>query len=152
MKVFGKVVHLFLVMFVASLMMFGQTQAAESCHKINAKGEGQDLGGGHTVATLKGGGLLNGSTEGQFSTAGSPPALDIAGTVKFTTKQATLTVYGAGKIDGSTGEFYASGPVIAATGKLEGATGTLTFQGVENLSTGSFVETITGQICVDLAP
>ena len=51
-----------------------------------------------------------------------------------------------------TGEFSASGPVTDATGKLAGATGTLPFDGVEDLSTGSFVEEVTGLVCVDLAP
>jgi hypothetical protein len=36
--------------------------AAASCHKINAKGVGQDLGGGNTTANINGGGLLNGTT------------------------------------------------------------------------------------------
>ena len=46
MRAFRKVVQALLVVFVALLMLFGQAQAAESCHQIKAKGEGQDLGGG----------------------------------------------------------------------------------------------------------
>jgi hypothetical protein len=38
------------------------------------------------------------------------------------------------------------------TGKLAGATDALSFQGVENLFTGTFVETFDGSICVNLAP
>ena len=37
-------------------------------------------------------------------------------------------------------------------GKLAGATGALSFQGVKNLSTGTFVDTFDGSICVNLAP
>ena len=39
-----------------------------------------------------------------------------------------------------------------ATGKLDGATGTLTLAGVQNLQdpAGSFIETLSGEVCVDL--
>jgi len=45
-----------------------------------------------------------------------------------------------------------SGPVTAATGKLAGATGTLVLNGIEDLTSGKFIEDISGLICVDLAP
>jgi hypothetical protein len=142
-----------LVVAAIALASVGQAHAAVSCHKINAKGVGQDLGGGVTTARIIGGGLLHGTTAGNFMiTGGSPPVLSIAGTVTFTTKQATLTVSVAGTFDVSTGDFAATGPVAAATGKLAGATGTLLLEGVQDLSTGSFVEDVTGLICVDLSP
>jgi hypothetical protein len=142
-----------IVVAATALALFGQAHAAVSCHKINAKGVGQDLGGGVTTARIIGGGLLHGTTAGNFMiTGGSPPVLSIAGTVTFTTKQATLTVSVAGTFDVSTGDFAATGPVTAATGKLAGTTGTLLLEGVQDLSTGSFVEDVTGLICVDLAP
>ena len=37
-----------------------------SCHAINTKGAGQDLGGGMTQAQIMGGGLLQGTTQGSF--------------------------------------------------------------------------------------
>ncbi len=83
-----------------------------------------------------------------------PPSgsdLPIAGTVTFTTRQATLTVTVTGTFDFVTGVFSASGPVTGATGKLAGATGNLLLEGVEDLTDGSFVEDVTGAICVDLA-
>ena len=70
----------------------------------------------------------------------------------FTTNNATLTVTVAGTFDVATGEFRASGMVTDATGKLAGATGTLLLEGIQDLSNGRFVETVTGTICVDLAP
>ena len=141
------------VVAAAALAIGGQAHAGVSCHKINAKGVGQDLGGGNTTARIIGGGLLHGTTEGSFMiTGGVPPVLSIAGTVIFTTKQATLTVGVAGTFDIATGDFAATGPVTAATGKLTGATGTLLLEGVQDLSTGTFVEDVTGLICVDLAP
>ena len=47
MKTLKKLVDLFLVIFVASLVVASSAHAAVSCHKINAKGAGQDLGGCH---------------------------------------------------------------------------------------------------------
>jgi len=153
MKTRRRVVVLFLFVVVGTLMTVSEARAAASCHRINAKGVGQDLGGGVTEADIIGGGLLQGTTVGNFViSAGSGTVFTIAGTVVFTTNQATLTVSVAGIFDVATGEFSASGPVTGATGKLAGATGELRLEGIENLSDGSFVEDVTGEICVDLAP
>ena len=153
MKTLGRVGRLYFFALVGALMMITQAHAAQSCHKINARGVGQDLGGGKTIARIIGGGLLHGTTEGNFTTTGiSGTVASIAGTVEFTTNKATLTVTIAGVFDVSNGEFSASGPVTAATGKLAGAIGTLLLQGVENLTDGTFVEDVIGSICVNLAP
>ena len=152
MAALGRVLVLVLSLVVGSLLLAGQVQAATSCHKINAKGVGQDLGGGTTTARIIGGGLLHGTTVGAFAPSGLSPVVLLAGTVTFTTNRGTLTVTVNGTFDTSSGAFTASGPVTASTGKLAGATGALTFSGVENLSTGSFTEDVTGNICVDLAP
>lgn len=140
------------VLSVTCVLFASHVSAGVSCHKINAKGEGQDLGGGITEARIIGGGLLHGTTLGSFAiTGGAPPVFTIAGTVAFITKHATLTVTVAGTFDVSTGDFVASGPVSAATGKLSGATGSLVLDGVQDLATGKFVEDVTGLICVDLS-
>ena len=153
MKTLARVVLLFLFLIGSALVTVTQAQAAVSCHEIKAKGVGQDLGGGTTVADIIGGGLLQGTTVGHFEiTGGTFPVFLIEGTVEFTTNKGTLTVAIAGTFDVSTGEFSASGPVIGATEKLAGATGSLRFEGFQNLSDGSFVEDVTGTICVDLAP
>lgn len=137
----------------AGLMMAGPAHAAVSCHKINAKGAGQDLGGGVTQAQIIGGGLLHGTTQGSFNITGvAPPVVSIAGTVTFTTSQGTLTVTVSGTFDVVNGNFVASGPVTAATGKLSGATGSLVLDGIEDLTTGKFIEDVSGLVCVDLAP
>jgi len=65
----------------------------------------------------------------------------------FTTKGGTLTATVSGTFNVLTGAFTASGPVSGGTGNLAGTTGTLTFQGVENLTSGVFTETITGTLC-----
>ena len=135
------------------LFVAGDAFAAVSCHKINAKGIGQDLGGGATQAQIIGGGLLHGTTAGQFVPGGlAGSVLSITGTVVVTTGQATLTVALSGTFDLASGNFLTTGPVSDATGKLSGASGTLTLEGVENLQSGQFVEDITGVVCVDLAP
>jgi hypothetical protein len=153
MKVVRRVVLLFLFVVVGTLMTVSQARAAVSCHKINAKGVGQDLGGGITQADIIGGGLLQGTTVGNFAITGFVGTVaSIAGTVVFTTHNATLTVTVAGIFDVATGVFSASGTVTDATGKLAGATGTLLLEGIEDLSNGRFVEDVTGTICVDLAP
>lgn len=152
MKTLTRIISLFLIL-ASTLIIFSPAHAATSCHKIKAKGVGQDLGGGQTVATIKGGGLLQGTTVGNFAITGvSGSVATIEGTVTFTTNRATLIVSVVGTFDVASGEFSASGPVTSATGKLAGATGNLTLAGVENLSDGSFVEDVTGTICVDLAP
>jgi hypothetical protein len=136
-----------------ALIVDGRADAAESCHVINAKGVGRDLGGGVTEAQIIGGGLLHGTTEGHFTITGvSGSVASFEGTVEFTTRHGTLTVTVTGSFDTATGAFSASGPVTAATGKLAGATGTVSLEGIQDLSEGTFVEDVTGEICVDLAP
>jgi hypothetical protein len=143
----------FMLALISSVTLVTPAHTGTSCHKINAKGEGQDLGGGMTEARIFGGGLLNGTTEAQFEiVGGAAPAFDFDGAITFTTNKATLTVDIAGIFNVATGEFFAAGPVAYATGKLEGAVGMLVFDGIQNLGDGSFVEIVTGQICVDLAP
>lgn len=137
----------------ATVVTMGQAQAGVSCHKINAKGVGQDQGGGVTTARISGGGLLNGTTIGNFViTGGAPPVFAVAGEVSFTTRQATLTVGLAGTFDVASGAFLTTGPVTGSSGKLANATGTLTLDGVQDLETGRFTETVKGLICVDLMP
>jgi hypothetical protein len=153
MEKLKRAVEIFLFVVAASLLGVNSAHAGVSCHKINAKGVGQDLGGGITEAQIIGGGLLHGTTQGSFAiTGGVAPVLSIAGMVTFTTNKATLTVTVTGTFNIATGDFMASGPVAAATGKLAGATGTLVLDGIEDLATGAFVEDVGGLICVDLAP
>lgn len=162
MKARGRAVRLTLLAVMSTVIMISQVQAGTSCHRINAKGFGQGTGGtglpgdpATTEAQIVGGGLLQGATDASFTftdTDFTPPVLPFDGPLMFTTNRATLTVFLTGTLDPATGVFMANGPVVDATGKLEGATGSLIFEGVQNLADGTFVETVTGQICVDLAP
>ena len=131
----------------------GEARTEVSCHRINAKGVGQDLGGGVTQAEVVGGGLLHGTTLGNLTITGiSGQVATFSGTITFTTKHGTLTLAVTGTFDVVSGEFNASGPVSGATGKLSGATGTITLRGVQDLATGTFTEDVDGEICVDLSP
>jgi hypothetical protein len=153
MTVVGRCSRVVVVVVLASVLMASPARGQVSCHQINAKGAGQDLGGGATEAQIIGGGLLQGTTAGSFVITGfSGTVASIAGTVTFTTNRATLTVTVTGTFDVATGEFSASGPVTGATGKLTGATGSLSLEGIEDLSDGSFIEDVSGEICVDLEP
>ncbi len=144
---------LILTLLVVAAAAPAAARGAVSCHNINAKGIGQDLGGGRTTAQIIGGGLLHGTTQGSFVISGfSGTVASFEGTVVFTVNNATLTAYVNGTLDVATGEFQATTSGISGTGKLAGATGSLSFNGVEDLSTGIFTEDVTGEICADLSP
>ena len=153
MQKLQRVAGLVCVVLVAGLTMTGEARGKVSCHRINARGAGEDLGGGATRARIIGGGLLHGFTNAQFEFTGmSGTRVVFEGPVTFTTARGTLTITVEGTFDPATGEFSASGPVTDASGKLEDATGTIYIDGVQDFSTGTFVEDVTGEICVDLAP
>ncbi len=151
-----KALRLFLCALVGALALTGVALANGSdddddsgCRPVKAIGVGQNLGGGNTAATITRGGILKGTTAARFKiTGGTPPELTFSGTVTFTTKQGTLTVAISGTFNVGTGAFSAAGPITAGAGRFAGATGTLSFEGVENLSTGAFTETIRGTICL----
>jgi hypothetical protein len=141
------------LMSVGSWMTATPAQAAVSCHLMNAKGVGQDNGSGSTTGNVIGGGLLHGTLAGSITATGISGAVaTFVEIVTFTNQDATLTVRLEGAIDVSTGQFSATGPVVAATGKLSGATGNISVSGVANFTAGIFTEDITGVICADLAP
>ena len=96
---------------------------------------------------------MQGTTEAAFQVTGlTPTGIAFSGVITFTTNRGTLSVDLDGTLDLTTGDFRASGDVSGATGKLDGATGTLTLAAVQNLldPAGSFTETVSGEVCVDL--
>ena len=146
---------LLLLLAALSLAVIAPTavDAAVSCHRIDASGVGQDQGGGNTVARITDGGLLQGTTAAAFTITGLSGTLaSFVGTITFTANRGTLAAEVAGTLDLATGAFNATTSSLSGTGKLAGATGGLVFAGVENLLTGTFIEVVTGQVCVDLAP
>ena len=127
-------------------------QAGVSCHLINAKGVGKDLGLGKTAADVIGGGLLEGTLAGTITVTG-PPVSGLAPfmeTIISTNNHGSLTIVVTGAIDITTGNFNASGPVTVGTGKLSDATGNVSLTGVVNFASGVFTEDISGVVCVNL--
>lgn len=141
---------------VAGALMLGagQASAGVSCHNINAREVGRDLGAGNFAADVKGGGLLHGTSAASLALSGGPVVFAVNGPLTFTTNKGTLTVNlnGMFVVSGSTGTYASSGPVVAATGKLAGATGSLTVVGAENLVTLTIASKVSGTICADLSP
>jgi hypothetical protein len=120
----------------------------DECLSVHARAIGQNLGGGRTQATVVHAGILNGTTTGQLAiTGGAPPVLTVAGTGVLTTHRGTLTVNVVGTFNQATGVFAATGRIVHGTGMFAGATGELTFAGLEDLTNGSFTQTITGTVC-----
>ena len=152
----AKTVRSFLFVVVGMLMMISLVQATKPpCqnHKIEATGVGQLLGEDNTFEQISDGGLLQGTRTGHLECidCSSFPVLTFSAAVTFTSNLGTLTAIVTGTFDQSTGVYSQSGPVTGGTGRLAGASGTLTFDGVVD-SNGTFVETIIGNICVNLRP
>lgn len=154
---------LLLALALAPALWAAPASAGTSCHAIDATGAGEGSpaqpgdppGLVRTVAQIRDGGLLQGTTEAAFQIpAGSePPVLPFSGDLTFSANRGTLTVHLDGHLDLTDGTFAATGPVTAATGKLDGADGMLSFAGTQDLTDpdGAFTETVVGEICVDLA-
>lgn len=124
--------------------------AGESCREIDADGVGQNNGDFTTDAVITGESLLRGTTHTVFSPTGfDGTRVSFTGLVTFTTKKGTLDVVLLGSVDVTTGAFKAVGTDMEGTGKLAGADGTITLEGVEDLATGRFTETVTGELCFD---
>jgi hypothetical protein len=140
-----------------SLAAPGVAHADVECHEIDATGVGQQTGPTTTVATIRGGGLLTGTTAGVFTvTPVSETEFLLDGTVTFTVNRATLAVDVAGTLEFTDPpslelEFDVTSTGMSGTGRLAGATGELRLTG-EGADDGSFTETVTGEICVDLSP
>jgi hypothetical protein len=121
----------------------------DSCLSVHARAFGQNLGNGHTESTIVHAGILNGTTIGQLEiTGGTPPVLTVVGTGVLTTLHGTLTVSVVGTVNRATGVIQATGHLVHGTGMFAGATGVLTFEGLEDLTSGSFTQTITGTVCL----
>lgn len=121
------------------------------CAPVYATGTGQDLGNFHTAAKIFVGPVLVATTAASFTATGiSGTLVSFAGPIVFTSvgNLGTFTVSAAGSVDTSSGHFEVNGPITAPTGLFVGVTGQLTVVGNENLTSGAFTETVTGQVCV----
>jgi hypothetical protein len=155
MKCFGRQIQpLLLAVIATALVMSAPAWAGVTCHKINAKGDGQiNFATNSSDGVIKGGGLLHGTTHGEFAFTGFDPDTGIGtfeGTFTITTKHGTLTLFVFdGVFDMTTGEFTNDSVVIDGRGRFDDATGGLFFEGVV-FPDGSYIDDITGEICLDL--
>ena len=120
------------------------------CIPVRATGSGQDLGNFETVATIFVAGVPVGSTAATFTPAGQDGStVFFTGPIVFSARfgLGSFTVSASGSVDVSTGVFEAVGPVTAGTRVLRGVSGELTFNGIQDLITGAFTETVRGRLC-----
>ena len=105
----------------------GSAHAGTSCHTIQATGVGSGAPPQpgdpanlvRTQARLSDAGLLQGTTQAAFTiVAPTPVGFAFVGDLVVSTNRATLTLALTGTLDVSTGDFTATGPVVAATGKV----------------------------------
>jgi hypothetical protein len=156
-----RVATLFVVAVLATALVALPANAGESCHKINASAVGISLTGPTenpvvTEAQTQGGGLLQGTISGVslVTEFGGFPDLPFTGPLTFTTNRGTVTFTATGVVsigsepDGSNA-FWSDGTVTGSTGKLAGATGNIAVVGIQ-APDGSFAQTLTGELCVDL--
>ena len=122
--------------------------AHKACAPIRAAGVGHDLGGGMTTATISSHGIVLGHTHASFTMGAiTGTSASFTGPIVFSSSVGSLTADVAGSFDVSSGAFRATSQSITGTGLLRRVTGRVTIHGLENLSTGSFTETITGRLC-----
>ena len=118
------------------------------CAPIVASGVGQDLGAGQTTATISSHGVRLGTSTATFTTTGLDGTVaSFAGDIVIATAVGNLTAPVTGTLDVATGAFTSSSTTVTGSGALRSLSGSLTFVGVENLTSGSFTETITGRLC-----
>ena len=118
------------------------------CVAVEATGAGQDLGGGQTTATVSVGGVVVGTTSAMFTITGSEgTTVFFEGPITFTGLGGTLTAHVTGTLDAATGDFTSTSTSVTGTGTLRTVTGDLTLTGHEDLTTGAFTESITGDLC-----
>ena len=122
--------------------------ATRLCAPIHATGVGQDLGNGQTTATIYSHGFFVGTTAAAFTVTGQAGTIaSFMGPIVFTNRFGTITAPVAGTLDVSTGDFRSSSTTLSGSGAYRAITGSLTFAGNENLLTGAFTESITGNAC-----
>jgi hypothetical protein len=124
--------------------------AAKICAPVHARGVGQDIGGGKTVATISVGRFEVGTTRGEFSIMGVDPngIASFAGPITFTSAVGTIVAQVTGTLDTTTGAFESTSTSLTGTGLFRGVSGAVTLRGTENLTTFAFTERITGRLCL----
>jgi hypothetical protein len=145
-----------LAVLVCSLVLpMGTAQGASTratvCLPFTATGEGQDLGAGRTTATISVGDYRIGSTEAAFTITGVTGTIaSFEGPLTFQPDgvRGTLIAQLGGTVDVATGRFSATSTSVSGTQRLTRVTGDVQIEGVQDLSSGAFTETLTGRICI----
>ena len=133
---------------VAAFASAAPASAGTICLPVKASGIGQDQGNLVTTARITTHGILLGTTRAEFTITGAVgTTVSFVGPIVFTTYIGTLTAQITGTLDAVTGVFGADSTSVTGTGLLRGVTGNLRFDGVQDLATGAFTETITGRLC-----
>lgn len=120
------------------------------CLSLSATGTGQDLGGGRTTATIFVRGYPVGTTDAAFTISGvSDGVATFDGEIVFTPAPAygTLVAPVTGTFDLTSGAFTATSSSVTGTGGLSGVTGSVVIDGVQDLTTGVFTETLRARLC-----
>jgi hypothetical protein len=124
------------------------TAAPVRCAPFEATGTGQDLGNGQTTATVSVGGVTVGTTSAAFTITGSEgTTVFFEGPITFTGLSGTLTADVTGTLDAASGDFTSTSTSLSGTRTLRTVTGDVTLIGHEDLTTGAFTESITGDLC-----
>lgn len=119
------------------------------CVPVAATGTGQDLGNGQTTATVSVGGVSVGTTSASFTITGSDgTTVYFDGPITLTGLGGTLTAEVTGTLEAATGDFTSTSTSLTGTGALSAVTGQVTLTGHEDLATGAFTESITGDLCL----
>ena len=120
------------------------------CVPFGATGIGQDLGGGQTTATIFVDGVRVGTTTAAFTITGVSGSLaSFEGPLTFRPDgvSGTLVAQLVGTVDLVTGRFVAASESLTGTTRLAPVTGDVRIEGVQDLATGAFTETLDGQLC-----
>ena len=88
------------------------------------------------------------TTEAFFQFLFTPKPGSFAGSLSIVGEEGSLTVSLEGDLDFTTGEYWATGPIQDSTGDLVGASGSCTFDGIQDLTLGTFSQTVHCSVCV----
>jgi hypothetical protein len=144
-----------LILVVCSVVSVDQAWAKVTCHNINTKGDGQiDFVANSSNGRFIGGGLLHGTTHGEFAFTSFDSTTGVGtydGTFTITTNHGVLILHVFdGVFDQGTGAFRNDSRAMLGTGRFHDFSGGLFFEGVV-APDGNYTDKITGEVCFDLA-
>ena len=119
-----------------------------TCQRVHARGVGQEISPGQTVATIFVRGVEVGTTAASFTPTGMEGTVaSFVGPLTFTSELGTIVAQTAGTLDTETGDFVARSRDLTGTGDYSGITGRIKIRGTQNFTDMSFTERISGRVC-----